>query len=99
MKLDVSIRRIFNEDTALKAVCSVTLDDEFVIHNVKVIKSKNNTFLTMPCETFKDSNGKYQYKDIVHPVTSDARKKLESAVLAAYEAKISEIAATDKSNE
>ena len=85
MEFKVKIRKLINDSTALKAVCSVTLDDQYVVHGVKVIKANNSTFMIMPCDTHKDADGNDVYRDIFHPITSDARKAMEEAVLAAYE--------------
>ena len=90
MEFNVKIRRMFDDDTALKAVCSVTLNNEFVVHNVKVIKTRNGVFTTMPYETHKDADGKELHRDVFHPITSDARKAMENAVLDAYETAVAE---------
>jgi len=86
MNFAVKVRSIIDNETALKAVCSVTMDDRFVVHGVKVITTKKGSFITMPFETRKDSEGNEVRKDVFHPITSEARKAMEEAVLAAYEA-------------
>ena len=85
MEFKVKVRRLFNDETSLKAICSVTLDDQFAVHGVKVINAKNSTFTVMPSEVHKGADGKDVHRDIFHPITSDARKAMEEAVLAAYE--------------
>lgn len=74
----------------LKAVASVTVDGAFVIHNVRVIETENAKFVAMPYATYQDAEGKDVRRDIVHPIKSEVRKALETAVFAAYEQKTSE---------
>ncbi len=90
MKYSVVIRSVFDNDRPLKAVASVTLDDDIAIHNVKVIKTADKTFIAMPFENHTDKNGNETRRDVVHPISAEARKKLEEAVIAAYEQKIAE---------
>ena len=93
MEFKVKIRRLFNDETSLKAICTVVLDDQYAVHGVKVIRTANGIFTVMPCEIFKDADGKNVYKDVFHPITSEARKAMEAAVLAAYDAAVAEEAA------
>lgn len=95
MEFKVKVRRLFNDETSLKAICSVVLDDQFTVHNVKVITAKNSTFIVMPSETHKGADGKDVHRDVFHPITSDARKAMEAAVLAAYESAVAESAANN----
>lgn len=90
MKFTVKIRNVFDNEKAMKAVASVTVDDAIAIHNVKVIKTADKTFVAMPFESYTDKDGKETRRDIVHPINSEVRKNMESAVIAAYEQKISE---------
>mgnify|MGYP003443452654 FL=1 len=90
MQFDVKIRKVIENGKPLKAVASVTVDGAFVIHNVRVIETENAKFVAMPYATYQDAEGKDVRKDIVHPIKSEARKALETAVFAAYEQKISE---------
>lgn len=76
---DVKIRKVF-EDQPLKAVMSVTLDDCIAIHDVKVIYAREKYFVVMPSK--KTQNG--EFKDIVHPINSLFRKKLEDALISEY---------------
>ena len=76
---DVKIRKVF-EDQPLKAVISVTLDDCIAIHDVKVIYAKEKYFIVMPSK--KTQTG--EFKDIVHPINSLFRKKLEDALISEY---------------
>ena len=78
---DVKIRRPF--DTApLKAVASVTFDGQFAVHDIKVISTENRLFIVMPSRKNNDGT----YRDIAHPIHSEFRAALESAVLDAYTA-------------
>jgi stage V sporulation protein G len=65
----------------MKAIVSVTLDDAFVIHDVKVIQGQNGLFVAMPSR--KTPNG--EYRDIAHPICTSAREVIQGAVLKAYE--------------
>ena len=90
MKFSVIIRKVFDDDKPMKAVASVTIDDAVAVHNVKVIKTDDKTFVAMPFESYKDKDGKETRRDVVHPISSEVRKNLEEAVIAAYEQKIAE---------
>ena len=86
MELTVKVHRIIENDSPVKAVCSVTLDEAYAVHGVKVIESQKGTFVAMPYETFRDQEGNEKKRDLFHPVTADARFELDKAVLAAYAA-------------
>ena len=76
---DVRLRKV-NSGNRMKAVASVTFDNEFVVHEIKVIESQNGTFIAMPS---KERNGKFN--DIAHPINPEAREKIQKAILEAYE--------------
>ena len=76
---DVRVREISSEGK-LKAYVTVTFDDCFVIHNVKVIEGTNGAFIAMPSR--KTKNG--EYKDVAHPINSDFRKELQDVILKSY---------------
>ena len=76
---DVRVRRIEKEGK-MKAIVSITLDNEFVIHDIKVIEGEKGLFIAMPSR--KDENG--VFRDIVHPISAAARKMMESQILEAY---------------
>ena len=78
---DVRLRKV-NSENRMKAVASVTFDNEFVIHDIKVIESQNGLFIAMPSR--KTPNG--EFKDIAHPINADTREKIQKAILEAYEA-------------
>lgn len=78
---DVRIRKVFTEGPML-AVASLTLEDVFVVHDVKVIFANDRYFVVMPSR--KNADG--TYRDIAHPITAEFRAEVEQAVLAAFEA-------------
>ena len=85
MQFDVKIRKVIENGKPLKALASVTVDGSFTIHNVRVIKTENAKFVAMPYAVSKDNDGKDVRRDIVHPIKSEVRKALETAVFAALE--------------
>lgn len=90
MTFDVKIHKLIDNGLPLKATATVTMDGGYAVHNVRVIKTDKGTFMGMPFESYKDKDGNEKRKDVFHPITSDARKAMEDAVIAAYEAKVSE---------
>lgn len=78
---DVRVRKILTEGK-MKAIVSVTLDDMFVIHDVKVVEGQNGLFVAMPSRKTPDG----EFRDIAHPITASAREVIQVAVLQAYEA-------------
>ncbi len=77
---DVRIRKI-NEDGKLKAVASITFDDEFVVHGIKVIDGQSGLFIAMPSRKM----GEGDYRDIAHPLVSETRERIRDAVFAEYQ--------------
>lgn len=90
MNYQVKIHKVFNTQKTLKAVASVTIDDQIVIHGIRVIETQKGRFLGMPSNIFKNKDGNEVRSDIVHPVTVEARKALEKAVFTAYETALKE---------
>ncbi len=78
---DVRIRKIDQSEGKLRGVASITIDDAFVVHDIKVIQGDRGLFIAMPSR--KTSEG--DYRDIAHPITSPARDKIQQAILDAYE--------------
>ncbi|MCL6636001.1 MAG: septation regulator SpoVG [Peptococcaceae bacterium] len=76
---DVRVRKILSEGR-MKAIVSVTLDDSFVIHDVKVVEGHKGLFVAMPSRKTPDG----EFRDIAHPITPSARELIQSAVLQAY---------------
>jgi len=77
---DVKIRRMMNEGK-LRAIVSVTFDNELVVHDIKVIAGQDRMFLAMPARQL--SNG--TFADIAHPTSTELREKIEAQVLSEYE--------------
>lgn len=77
---DVKIRKIVNDDRAMKAIVSVTFDDSLALHDIKVIETSKKIFVVMPSKKNPDGT----YKDIVHPTKSELRKLINDAVIKAY---------------
>jgi stage V sporulation protein G len=77
---DVRVRKISNEGK-MKAIVSVTFDNEFVVHDIKVIDGQNGLFIAMPSRKTPDG----EFKDIAHPINTETREKIQSAILAEYE--------------
>ena len=75
---DVRIRKI-NQEGKMKAIVSVTLDDAFVVHDVKVVEGQNGLFVAMPSKRMPDG----EFKDIAHPISQESRSVIQDAVLKA----------------
>lgn len=82
---DVRVRKIATEGK-MKAIVSVTFDNEFVVHDIKVIEGQNGLFIAMPSRKTPDG----EFKDIAHPINTDTREKIQSSILKAYEAAVEE---------
>ena len=76
---DVRVRRVA-KDGKMKAVVSITIDNEFVIHDIKVIEGDKGLFIAMPSR--KSADG--EYRDIAHPINSETRTKIQDLILAKY---------------
>ncbi len=85
---DVRVRRI-NQEGRMKAIVSVTVDDAFVIHDVKVVEGQNGLFVAMPSRKMPDGD----YRDIAHPINSEARSIMQQHVLEAYDRALAELEA------
>ena len=82
---DVRIRKIAAEGK-MKAIVSITFDNEFVVHDIKVIEGQNGLFIAMPSRETPDG----EFKDIAHPINTDTREKIQTSILKAYEAAVEE---------
>jgi stage V sporulation protein G len=76
---DIRVRNV-NVDGKLKAYVTVTFDDSFVVHNVKVIEGENGVFIAMPSRKTK----KGEYKDVAHPINTDFRGLLQNLIISEY---------------
>lgn len=90
---DVKIRKIMSEGR-LRAVVSVTIDDMFAVHDIKVVQGDERLFVAMPSR--KDENG--IFRDIVHPISASARKIFEDSILDAYNKQLAMIEAENESD-
>lgn len=82
---DVRIRKVTKEGK-MKAVVSITLDDEFVVHDIKVIEGEKGLFIAMPSR--KSSDG--EYRDIAHPINSKTRDIIQQLILSKYQQMLEE---------
>lgn len=82
---DVRIRKISDEGK-MKAVVSITFDDEFVVHDIKIIDGQNGLFIAMPSRKM----GEGDFRDIAHPLLSETRTKIKDAIFAEYERVLAE---------
>lgn len=82
---DVRIRKVAKEGK-MKAVVSITIDEEFVVHDIKVIEGEKGLFIAMPSR--KASDG--EYRDIAHPINSSTRDSIQSMILSKYEEALAE---------
>lgn len=88
---DVRVRKVSKEGK-MKAVVSITLDNEFVVHDIKVIEGEKGLFIAMPSRKAGDG----EYRDIAHPINSETRDKIQSIILEKYELAALENNAEDK---
>lgn len=85
---DLRIRKL-NDENKMKAVVSITFDDEFVVHDIKIIEGQNGLFIAMPSRKM----GEGDFRDIAHPLVSETRNKIRDAIFAEYERVLAEKAA------
>jgi stage V sporulation protein G len=76
---DVRIRKVTAEGK-MKAIVSVTFDDEFVVHDIKIIEGQNGLFIAMPSRKM----GEGDFRDIAHPINSSTRNKIQDAIFSEY---------------
>ena len=80
---DVRIRKVEKEGK-MKAIVSITIDEEFVVHDIKVIEGEKGLFIAMPSRKAADG----EYRDIAHPINSDTLSRIQQIILDKYEAEI-----------
>lgn len=78
---DVRLRRV-NTEGRMRAIASITIDNEFVVHDIRVIDGNNGMFVAMPSKRTPDG----EFRDIAHPISSSTREKIQAAVLEEYNA-------------
>lgn len=76
---DVRIRKV-DKEGKMKAVVSITIDEEFVIHDIKVIDGEKGLFIAMPSRKAADG----EYRDIAHPINSETRNRIQDIILEKY---------------
>lgn len=77
---DVRVRKM-TQDSKMKAIVSITIDDEFVVHDIKVIEGEKGLFIAMPSKKATDG----EYRDIAHPINSATRESIQNIILESYE--------------
>ena len=82
---DVRVRKITNEGK-MRAVVSITLDDEFVVHDIKVIEGEKGLFIAMPSKKGNDG----EYRDIAHPISATTRTEVQRLILEKYKEALKE---------
>ena len=82
---DVRIRKVEKEGK-MKAVVSITIDEEFVVHDIKVIEGEKGLFIAMPSRKATDG----EYRDIAHPINSATRERIQNIILEKYEQVLAE---------
>ena len=91
---DVKIRKLFDEGP-MKAIASVTLDNQLAVHDIKVISAREKLFIVMPSRKNPDDT----FRDIVHPINASFRASLESAVLTAFNEALENAEAEEENTE
>lgn len=92
---DIKVRKLFNDDSPMKAVVSVTFDNQLAVHDIKVINARNRFFIVMPSRKNPDNT----FRDIVHPINTEFRETLEEAVIGAYHAALKSAESTVSADE
>lgn len=82
---DVRVRKITKEGK-MKAIVSITIDDEFVVHDIKVIEGEKGLFIAMPSKKAADG----EYRDIAHPINQSTRESIQNMILERYERALAE---------
>lgn len=77
---DVRVRKVEKEGK-MKAIVSITIDEEFVVHDIKVIDGEKGLFIAMPSRKAADG----EYRDIAHPINSDTRNRIQQIILDKYQ--------------
>ncbi len=91
---DVRLRKV-NTEGRMRAIASITIDNEFVVHDIRVIDGNNGMFVAMPSKRTPDG----EFRDIAHPISSATREKIQNAVLAEYAIVNDEEAAAEAASE
>ena len=89
---DIRVRKVNSVGGKMKAVVSITIDDAFVVHDIKVIEGQEKLFIAMPSRKTPDG----EFKDIAHPINASTREELENKILAEYEKAMAEEASIEE---
>ena len=88
---DVRVRLVEKDGSKLKAVASLTIDDCFAVHDIKIIEGNQGLFIAMPSRKTPDGS----FKDIVHPLNTETREEIRDLILAEYEKALKEVPAEE----
>lgn len=77
---DIRVRKI-QGDGKMRGMASITIDDEFVVHDIKIIEGEKGYFIAMPSRRSKEG----EFRDVAHPIKSETRTRLQEMILKAYE--------------
>ena len=89
---DIRIRKGYDGESKVKAVISATLDDAYVVHGIKILKGEEGYFIAMPSKKLKEG----EYKDIFHPISSEARRILQEEILELFTPELERYEAENK---
>ncbi len=92
---DIRIRIVKKDENKLKAVASLTIDECFAVHDIKIIEGNQGLFIAMPSRKTPDGT----FKDIVHPLNTETREKIRDLILAEYEKALKEAPAEEDAQE
>ncbi len=80
---DVRLRKVAKEGK-IRAIVSITMDNEFVIHDIRIIEGNNGLFVAMPSRKNQDG----EFRDIVHPISQECRQKIQDVIIEKYESSL-----------
>lgn len=83
---DIRVRRFKEQDNKSKIVgtAAITIDDAFVVHDIKIIDGEKGLFISMPSRKIKDKDGNEKYVDVAHPLNADVREQVTKSILDTY---------------
>ena len=85
MEIKAEIKQVMDGSKLTKAYADVLIDNSIVIHGIRVVEKEGSKHISMPSEKWTDKTGEEKRRDVVHPISSSARKQLQDAVFDAYE--------------
>ena len=84
---NVRVRVVEKENSKMRGVASVTIDNQFVVHDIRILEGDNGLFLAMPSK----QTGVGEYRDIAHPINQEARQMFTDAILKEYEEELKRV--------